>query len=95
MAGVWDFGNHYYDGYTAKSYEYKPKWEMDIDYNPDHRRSTSGMFIEPDDRGNYRWVLSVRGLGALVMRAVADEATGKLDFKGVSTFTDAEIGHRK
>ena len=94
MPGVHDFGNHWRDGYTAKSYEYKPGWEMEVDLNPDHRRSTSATYIE--DRGkDILWVMQVKGLGALVMRAGSDTKTGRLDFRGVSEFSDAEIGHRK
>ena len=70
---------------------------LDVDLNPDHRPSSSPRFIEPDDKGSFRYVLVARGLGVVVMRgeARADDPTGRLDFKGVSEFTDAEIGHRK
>jgi len=94
MAGAYDWGNCFSDGYTMKTYEYKPKWDMTVDYNPDHRRSTSATYIE--DRGKeILWVMQVRGLGAIVMRAGSDKYTGRMDFRGVSEFTDAEIGHRR
>jgi hypothetical protein len=94
MPGVHDFGNHWRDGYTAKSYEYKPGWEMQVDYNPDHRRSTSATYIE--DRGKeILWVMQVKGLGAIVMRADSDKYTGRLNFKGVSEFSDQEIGWKR
>ena len=87
------FGNNWSDGYAAKSYVYKPAWERDIDYSPDHQRSSSAMFVE--ERGqDIVCVLQVRGLGAIVMRAQTDwrSTDGQLDFKGVSTFTKDEIG---
>ena len=87
------FGNNRANDYTAKSYQYEPKWEKFVDYCPDHRPSTSGMFIEDGMRG-VLWVLPVFGLGALVMRAESNP-DGEMVFMGVSTFTDCEIGHRK
>lgn len=79
--------------------EEKPKreevWVEYKDFNPDRQRSSSGMIVEPDDKGNYRWVLLVKGLGAIVMRASANPDTGRLEFQGISEFTDAEVGWRK
>ena len=94
MAGHYDWGNCWSDGYTMKTYTYEPKWEMLVNYNPDHRRSTSATFIEEKGKA-FLWVMQVKGLGALVMRAESDKYTGRLDFKGVSEFTDQEIGHRR
>ena len=71
------------------------KWVAYKDYNPDRQRSTAGMWVEPDHQGNYRWVLAVKGLGALVMRATSNDTTGRLNFQGLSEFTENEIGHRK
>jgi hypothetical protein len=73
----------------------EPKWVDYKDFNPDHCSSSAGMWVEPDDKGSYRWVMAVKGLGAMVMRAEANADTGRLEFKGMSEFTDAEIGHRK
>jgi hypothetical protein len=92
MAG---FGNDRYDGYQAKPYEYKPAWEKDIDYNPDHRRSDSAMFIEDTDRGPF-WGLSVKSenggkLGILLFHASFDSETAQWGFNGLSTFTPQEI----
>ena len=89
------FGNDHTDGYHAHSYQYEPKWERDIDTNPDHRPSTSGMFVE--DRGkDVIEVLPVQGLGAIVLRAVyPQDQDSALMFMGVSIFSDQEIGFRK
>ena len=90
------FGNNREDGYTAKPYVYAPKWEKTVDYNPDHAPSTSGMFIEERAK-DIMWLLPVAGLGVLVMRAEY-EMTGEsmsMVFKGVSEFSDQEIGWRK
>lgn len=86
------FGNNAYDNYTAKPHVYEPKWEKQIDYNPDHRPSDSRCWIENRDDSAYE-VLQVAGLGALVLR-VGYDADGKLVDKGVSEFTDGEIGWR-
>ncbi len=74
----------------------EPKWVDYQDCNPDHQASSSPRFIEPDDHGSYRYVLVVQGLGVIVMRGCsrADDPSGRLQFQGVSTFTDHEIGHR-
>ena len=73
-----------------------PEWVDAVDYNPDHRASTSPKWVEPTEDGSYRYVLVVQGLGVVVMRAIsrADDPLGRLEFKGVSVLTDGEIGHR-
>ena len=81
--------------YTPDQKKTEPAWVDYKDYNPDRQRSSSATFIEPDDKGSYRWVLMVKGLGAVVMRASADDDTGRLEFQGISEFTDSEIGHRR
>lgn len=95
--GFYDFGNNRNDGYTAKSYEYTPGWEKDVERNPDKLRSSAGMWIE-DHNGDLMWVLQVKGahgekLGAMVLRASSSykNSDGKLEFMGVSEFTAAEI----
>lgn len=76
------------DKFGHKAYDYKPAWEKDIDYSPDHRPSDAGMVIE--DRGDdVLWALPVRGLGVILMRA--SMVDGKPVFNGLSTFTDDEI----
>ncbi len=65
------------------------------DYNPDNKRSGFKWVIEGRETDVIA-MLEVKGLGALVMRATnSDPDTGRLDFKGLSLFTDSEIGHRK
>jgi len=68
-----------------KSYVYEPKWTKDIDRDPDHRPSDSGLVIE--DRGeDVVMVLPVRGLGVLVIRGNAAK-----EWHGVSSFTKEQI----
>jgi hypothetical protein len=90
-----DFGNNQQDGHQAHSYEYKPKWETRVDYNPDHRPS-SGWYCtkEFDDSGNTVMFLHVRGLGVLCFRLRPSwrDAEGKADV-GVTAFSVADIGH--
>lgn len=81
-----NFGNNYSDGYSAKSYEYKPTWEKDVDYSPDHRPSSSAMYIE-ERGGAMLWALQVKGLGVITLRA------GINDQYGVGIFSKAEIGY--
>jgi hypothetical protein len=58
----------------------------------DDRPSEAGLYAE--DRGqDVIWVLPVQGLGAIVLRA--QEENGALVFRGVSEFTDIQIGHRE
>ena len=61
------------------------------DYNPDHQRSWSALFIEEDTDG-IRYTMQVKGLGVIIMRAVY-ETDGTLIFKGLSTFSKSEIGY--
>lgn len=73
----------------------EPKLVDYKDFDPDKQRSSSLTYIE--DRGrDIMWVMAVKGLGVVLMRASgSDSETGRLNFDGVSIFTDAEIGHRK
>ena len=81
-------------GFYPEEKKPESRWVDYKDFNPDHQRSSGAMFIE--DRGvDIVWVLQVKGLGALMLRADSDRETGRLNFKGVSEFTDREIGHRK
>ena len=52
------------------------------------------MFIESREH-DVIWVLPVAGLGVLVLRADYEAGSAIPVFKGVSQFTDAEIGWRK
>ncbi len=91
---MYNFGNTWEDGHTAMPYKYMPKWETEIDQNPDHLPSSSAMFIESREN-DVIWVLAVAGLGALVLRADYEPESSTPVFKGVSEFSDAEIGWRK
>ncbi len=82
-------------GYVAEG-EPPPKRELKpaeaIDYNPDHRPSSSAFFIE--DKGNkVAAVLQVKGIGAVVLRAEYD-SNGLFTFYGMSIFSKAEIGYK-
>ena len=59
------------------------------DYNPDTQKSASAIFAE-GHLGSIVYVLEVKQLGVIVMRASRDER-GKLAFNGISTFTNNEI----
>ncbi len=64
------------------------------DFNPDNKRSGFKWVIESRETDVIA-MLEVKGLGALVMRAKeSDPETGRLEFTGLSLFTDSEIGHR-
>lgn len=75
----------------------EPKWVEYRDFDPDKQRSCAGMWVEPDDKGNYRYVLQVKRLGFIVMRAtsIPDDPRGRLQFEGVSILSDQEVGHRR
>ena len=89
--GNYHFGNDHRDGYQAKSYEYKPEWEKDVDFNPDHYPSATPPIIEPDG-ASIRYCLPIRGLGVIILRGeMTDHEV--CEFKGVSIFTKADIGY--
>jgi hypothetical protein len=62
--------------------------------NPDRMASSSATFIEERD-GNIYWVMQVKGLGVIVLRGGTSWLLkdGKIEFKGMSTFTKSEIGY--
>ena len=64
--------------------------QTSIERHPDKLRSASRLYLEERDRSLY-WLLEVRGYGALLMRASTGHEDGKLQFDGVSIFTDEEI----
>lgn len=64
-------------------------WAPIENYNPDRQRSHSALFMDETPDG-MRWILAVKGLGAITLGAQFDEA-GVLQFQGVAIFTDAEI----
>lgn len=65
-----------------------------INFDPDIRPSSSALWAE--DRGaDVIWVIQVKHFGALVLRATPTDDGEKIEFNGVSGFTDAEIGWHK
>ncbi len=61
-------------------------------YDEDQNPATHQIATDFTDDGSLRMAIRVRGLGAMVLRAVPDPVTGKMDFKGLSSFTNAEAG---
>ena len=60
------FGNNEHDGYQARSYQYKPAWVRLIDYNPDHRPSSSPRTVT-DIQGVTSLVLYIQGQDAVAL----------------------------
>ena len=88
------FGNDANDGYTAKPYKYEPKWELEgVDWNPDHQRSRSAMFVEPSGR-HFRWFLQVKGLGVITLltSSAKSDPEGRLRPDALGALSKAEIG---
>lgn len=72
----------------------EPQWVAYRDYDPDKQRSSSALWAE--DRGvDVVWVLQVKNHGVIMLRATPAEDGETIDFNGVSTFLDSEIGWRK
>ena len=64
------------------------RWASIENYSPDARPSDSRYWIA--DRGtDVMYVLEVKGLGALALRASQDDS--RWTFNGMSVFTDEEI----
>jgi hypothetical protein len=59
--------------------------------SPDQRPSESFRDVGTNERGDLVMVVSVRGTGAITMRAEADE-NGTLTYKGLAIFNKSEIG---
>jgi mannose-6-phosphate isomerase-like protein (cupin superfamily) len=79
------------DKFGHKAYDYKPTWEKDIDYSPERRPSDARLAIVDDDTNHtVRAAMEIRGEGALVFKAHANEQ-GQWVFDGVAIFTDDQI----
>ncbi len=54
----------------------------------------AGDPVETDmaEDGTIRMAIRVAGHGVLVLRGVPEPTTGKIEFKGMSSFTNAEVG---
>lgn len=89
----WEGYNPYAD-FNPKPVKYEPKWEKNVDYNPDHQPSSSQHFVK-DEGKTLLVVWQVKGLGVMTMRASSDPRsnTGKLIYHGMSIFTNDEIGY--
>lgn len=90
----------------SRPYRYEPKWEKDVDYNPDHspsfsRTITSTLGGQPSDvfadgtsPSRVVRVYQVRGVGVIVQtasRSISDD--GKLVFDGMSVIAKDELGY--
>lgn len=73
-----------------KSYSYEPRTDELVERNPDRLRSVNRLFVVERGR-DLLWMMEVRGLGVLTMRAGSDRETGRLVFNGVGIHTDEEI----
>jgi hypothetical protein len=83
------------DAIGGRSYVYRPQWEKDVDYSPDRNPSQSRNIIRSETGKDLLWVLEVRNdnggmIGVLTFRAIGDPS-GKLQFKGVATFSRDQI----
>ena len=78
------------DYFSKPSYPAAPQWDL---RDPDREPSRSGMAAE-DHEGMLHWVFKVKGLGVIVLRATSSYKNddGKMAFKGMSTFTNTEVG---
>ena len=88
------FGNNANDGYTAKPYKYEPKWELhNQDWNPDHHRSSSGLWVEPSG-AHYRWFLQVKGLGVVTIlsSSTKSDPEGRLRPDAMGLVLKADVG---
>lgn len=79
----------FYRTNTRSHYKFPVGQEWITDRHPDKRPSDARFFVEEfGPNRDLIWVLEVRGLGVVVMRAGANEGDVK---HGISTFTDDEI----
>ena len=85
MPSAWD-GGEYNARFDKVACGFMPPAEMLVETNPDKRRSSSRL-IASDLGTESVWLIEVRGLGVISMRAT-QEAPGQYIFKGLSTFTD-------
>lgn len=85
MPASWD-GGEYASQFGKASGGFIPPRETIVETSPDKRRSSSR--VNAYDLGTESiWLLEVRGLGVISMRATSDPS-GTYTFNGLSTFTD-------
>ena len=65
-----------------------------VNFDPDIRRSSSALWAE-DRKKDVIWLLQVKDLGFIMMRATPTDDGDSIEFNGVSILTDAEVGWRK
>ena len=68
------------------------------EFDPDEWPAADAVVTDFTENGDLRMAIPVKGWGVLVLRAVPVEPTaehtlvGRMEFKGASSFTNAEIG---
>lgn len=85
MPTSWE-GGEYRDAFGKAGAGFIPPKEEWVETNPDRRRSSSRM-VAVDLGSESVWLMEVRGLGVISMRATT-EPLGTYVFHGLSTFTD-------
>ena len=82
---TWE-GGEYGSSFGKAASGFVPPHETLVETNPDKRRSSSR--IKAYDLGSESiWLVEVRGLGVMSMRATSSPS-GRYHFKGCSSFTD-------
>lgn len=89
------YGDFYSDNTSQPAYQSPTPVKL-IDYSPD-RNPSAGLFTFDARQDDIIYVLQVRDLGAIVLRAKyvipEDSVVAKLMISDMSTFTRAEIGY--
>lgn len=67
-------------------------WSRIDDYNPDHQRSWSALYIEPTATG-LRWFLQVKGLGVITVYQEGSAETGRLEPLRVGALEKQQVGY--
>lgn len=81
------------DWYQHKAPKYEPKWEKQVDYNPDHHPSFSRVITGIAGNRIIR-LYHVRGYGVLVFETYTEAHDDKvLNRDGCAIFTNEEIGY--
>lgn len=81
------------DWYKHEAPKYQPKWEKDVNYNPDARPSASRVITGTAGNRMVR-IYQVRGFGVLVLSAGQDPAPdGTLQFNQMAILTKDDIGY--
>ena len=62
------------------------------EFDPDEWPAADPVVTDFTNNGDLRMAIPVKGFGVLLLRAVPTKDTGKMDFKGCSSWTNAEIG---